>query len=70
MPRGLSVRLAESGNDCKSFLGRWELFPVYAVSLASNKNKGEQTMDDLRFNPSALLIVGMLIGVVEMLVKI
>jgi len=27
-------------------------------------------MDDLRYNPSALLIVGMLIGVVEMLVKI
>jgi hypothetical protein len=28
------------------------------------KNKGEYTMDDLRFDPSALLIVGMLIGVV------
>ena len=28
------------------------------------KSKGEYTMDDLRFDPSALLIVGMLIGVV------
>ena len=34
------------------------------------KHKGEHTMDDLRFNPSALLIVGMLIGVVQMLVNI
>ena len=34
-------------------------------SNASESNKkGECTMDDLNFNPSALLIVGMLIGVV------
>lgn len=32
--------------------------------LIQRKSKGEYTMDDLRFDPSALLIVGMLIGVV------
>ncbi|MBQ3702586.1 MAG: hypothetical protein II885_07510 [Oscillospiraceae bacterium] len=34
------------------------------LKLIKQKNKGEYTMDDLRFDPSALLIVGMLIGVV------
>ena len=40
----------------------------FFLSLASNGHqtncKGEYTMDDLKFDPSALLIVGMLIGVV------
>ena len=32
------------------------------------KNKGEQIMDDLRYNPSALLLVGLLIAVIDVLV--
>jgi len=37
---------------------------------ATGIRKGELTMDDLKYNPSALLIVGMLIGVVCMLLGI
>ena len=40
----------------------------FFLCTASNSHqancKGEYTMDDLRFDPSALLIVGMLIGLV------
>ena len=37
---------------------------VRRLTYINIQNKGEQSMDDLSFNPSALLIVGMLIGVV------
>ena len=37
---------------------------------AIGTGKGELTMDDLKYNPSALLVVGMLIGVVCMLLGI
>ena len=37
---------------------------------AIGSGKGELTMDDLKYNPSALLVVGMLIGVVCMLLGI
>ncbi len=40
------------------------IFPKPTSKAHQTKNKGEYTMDDLRFDPSALLIVGMLIGVV------
>lgn len=40
------------------------IFPKPASKAHQTKSKGEYTMDDLRFDPSALLIVGMLIGVV------
>ena len=39
-------------------------FLCTASNSQQTKRKGEYTMDDLRFDPSALLIVGMLIGVV------
>lgn len=39
-------------------------FLCRASNSQQAKCKGEYTMDDLRFDPSALLIVGMLIGVV------
>ena len=44
---------------------RWELFPRHGVlHLYKSRAKECNAMDDLKFNPSALLIVGMLIGVV------
>ena len=66
------VRLAESGGDCKLFSITRPPGGNFFLSPASNrhptKSKGANAMNDLHFNPSALLIVGMLIGVVQTLV--
>ena len=38
-----------------------------AEALLSRLCKGEHIMDDLRYNPSALLLVGLLIAVIDVL---
>ena len=48
----------------KNFSIPGNFFLCTASNSHQTKCKGEYTMDDLRFDPSALLIVGMLIGVV------
>lgn len=52
------------GSDFRNLSIRGNFFLCIASYNHQTKCKGEYTMDDLRFDPSALLIVGMLIGVV------
>ena len=52
----------------KKQAGDRELFSPGRVLRSSNKDKGVQIMDDLRYNPSALLLVGLLIAVIDVLV--
>ena len=67
------VRLAESGGVCKLFsilLPPTETFSSpRRLTGIQQKSKGANAMNDLHFNPSALLIVGMLIGVFQTLVR-
>jgi len=48
----------------KQFSNSGNLSLLCRVYKAYNQTEGECTMDDLKFDSSALLIVGMLIGVV------
>ena len=48
----------------KQFSNAGNIFLLCRVYKAYNQIEGECTMDDLKFDSSALLIVGMLIGVV------
>jgi hypothetical protein len=60
------VKLFTSGRNKiqKHFSNTGNIFLLCRVYKAYNQIEGECTMDDLKFDSSALLIVGMLIGVV------
>ncbi len=61
------LRRSRQGRRCKKekyFQNSGTFSFAARLTVIKQKRKGEYTMDGLGFDPSALLIVGMLIGVV------